>query len=545
MCKAQYITYELRAKRRARPYKAQREAQSSASSQILVIRSKKKDPQESLQGGSLAVSGIFREKNDMSEEKNNQVIRLPEAFCSRMKEMLGEDYPAFLSAFSEGRSWKALRVNTLKTDLARFRAVYRGDLDQVPWAENGFYYDEADRPGRSPLHEAGLYYIQEPSAMAVAALSGTQPGERVLDLCAAPGGKSTQLAAMLEGQGLLVANEIHPARARILSQNIERMGIKNALVTNEAPEDLALRFPAFFDRIIVDAPCSGEGMFRKEEQALACWSQDNVDLCARRQASILDSAAAMLTDGGVLIYSTCTFAPEEDEGSIAAFLVRHPDFSILPLASSLGERLTEYGFDRGNPAFLDLVPSADPAMKARKGLEETIRLWPHRLRGEGHFVAALVRQGKKFRARTAGKSKGPDQASLKLWKDFEKEALKTDLQGTFLLFGSELYLEPEPVPLKGLKVLRPGLHLGTLKKNRFEPAHALALSLQPEEAKSSLDLPAGCPEAAAYLRGEALPCSGQRGWTLISLDGCSLGWGKAGGSMIKNHYPRGLRIAGI
>ena len=480
-----------------------------------------------------------------TEQISSQEIKLPEAFRSRMEQMLGGDYPAFLSSFSSGRSWKALRVNTLKISPEDFRKIYGGSLDRVPWTENGFYYDEEDRPGRSPRHEAGMYYIQEPSAMAVAALSGTVPGERVLDLCAAPGGKSTQLAAMLEGQGLLVANEIHPARARILSQNIERMGISNALVTNEAPEDLALRFPAFFDRIIVDAPCSGEGMFRKEDQALACWSQENIDLCAARQAGILDSAASMLTDGGVLVYSTCTFAPEEDEGTIAAFLVRHPDFGIWPLASSLGEKLEDYGFDRGKRAFLDLIPDADPAMKAAEGLEETIRLWPHRLRGEGHFMAVLVRQGRKFRARSTGKVRGADAAGMKLWKAFEKEALKTDLRGTFLLFGAELYLEPEALSLKGLKVLRPGLHLGTLKKNRFEPSHALALSLLPGQARNCLDLSADSPQAAAYLRGESLPCRDLHGWTLITLDGCSLGWGKAAGSTVKNHYPRGLRIMGI
>ena len=184
-------------------------------------------------------------------------------------------------------------------------------------------------------------------------------------------------------------------------------------------------------------------------------------------------------------------------------------------------------------------------MKAAEGLEETIRLWPHRLRGEGHFMAVLVRQGRKFRARSTGKVRGADAAGMKLWKEFEKEALKTDLRGTFLLFGAELYLEPEALSLKGLKVLRPGLHLGTLKKNRFEPSHALALSLLPGQARNCLDLSADSPQAAAYLRGESLPCRDLHGWTLITLDGCSLGWGKAAGSTVKNHYPRGLRIMGI
>lgn len=481
----------------------------------------------------------------MTDSMNHQPQKLPAAFCRRMEQMLGKEYPAFLSAFDREDSFRGLRVNTLKTDPERLKEIYQGSLERVPWTENGFYYEEKDRPGRSPLHEAGFYYIQEPSAMAVAALSGTERGERVLDLCAAPGGKSTQLACMLEGEGLLVANEIHPARARILSQNIERMGIGNAIVTNEAPETLADCFPAFFDRIIVDAPCSGEGMFRKEEQALVCWSQENIDLCADRQAQILDSAARMLTDGGVLVYSTCTFAPEEDEGTVASFLVRHPDFEIMPLASSLGEKLSLWGFERGNPAYLDLIRAADPALYGARGLDETLRLWPHRLKGEGHFMAMLVRQGRKFRARLSGKTKPVDQAQLRLFKDFAADALRADLKGTFLTFGQELYLEPEPLPLRGLRVLRPGLHLGTFKKNRFEPSHALALFITPEQAARTLDLSVSSGEALRYLKGESPACQGPKGWTLVCIEGGSAGWGKAAGGILKNHYPKGLRPAGI
>lgn len=286
-------------------------------------------------------------------------------------------------------------------------------------------------------------------------------------------------------------------------------------------------------------------MFRKEEQALACWSQDNIDLCAARQADILDSAARMLTDGGVMIYSTCTFAPEEDEGTVASFLVRHPDFEILPLASSLGDKLSLWGFERGNPAFLDLIRDADPAAYKVPGLEETLRLWPHRLKGEGHFMAALVRKGRKFRARLSGKAKPLDQTSRRLFQEFAGEALKTELKGTFLTFGQELYLEPEPLPLKGLRVLRPGLQLGTFKKNRFEPSHALALFLSPGKAARTLDLSLSSGEALTYMRGESLPCQGQKGWTLVCMEGCSAGWGKAAGGILKNHYPRGLRLTGI
>ena len=248
-------------------------------------------------------------------------MQLPELFEEKMKGLLGAEYEDFLAGYEKERH-QALRVNPAKISAEEFARISPFTLEPVPWAKNGFYYGTEDRPGRHPWHEAGVYYIQEPSAMSVAELAGVQPEDRVLDLCAAPGGKSTQLAAAMEGRGLLISNEIHPARAKILSSNIERMGILNAVVTNEAPERLAPHFPAFFDRIVVDAPCSGEGMFRKEEQAVSQWSQDNVDLCAKRQQDILEEAAKMLRPGGVLVYSTCTFAPEEDEESIVRFLLK-------------------------------------------------------------------------------------------------------------------------------------------------------------------------------------------------------------------------------
>ena len=254
-------------------------------------------------------------------------MQLPELFEKKMKGLLGAEYDEFRRSYGKERR-QALRVNPAKLSAAEMKERSPFTLEPVPWAKNGFYYGAEDRPGRHPWHEAGVYYIQEPSAMSVAELAGVQPGERVLDLCAAPGGKSTQLAAALEGRGLLVSNEIHPVRAKILASNVERMGIPNAVVTNEPPERLSSHFPAFFDRIVVDAPCSGEGMFRKEEQAVLQWSQENVELCARRQQDILEEAAGMLRPGGVLVYSTCTFAPEEDEESVVRFLLKHPEFSV-------------------------------------------------------------------------------------------------------------------------------------------------------------------------------------------------------------------------
>lgn len=397
---------------------------------------------------------------------------LPEKFLERMQNMLGEEYPAFLESLS-GKRYRALRLNPLKTRIQEGKEKLPFALSPVPWTKNGFYYEEEEQPGKHPYHEAGLYYIQEPSAMApvpclmeerasVAAIPERQeehvsaaaiperqeepatPG-RVLDLCAAPGGKSTQIAEYMRGRGMLITNEIHPQRAKILSENIERMGISNAIVLNETPESLSKRFIAFFDRILVDAPCSGEGMFRKNDNAGEEWSEENVALCAERQDGILDCAATMLKPGGRLVYSTCTFAPAEDEGSVSRFLETHPDFC----------------------------------------LEKEERLMPHKIKGEGHFLAVLHREGGQLSsAATAGTEKSLTLKDCREFLDFAKEALTIPAEelteGKILLrFGEQLYLAPAETPsLRGLKVLRPGLHLGTVKKNRFEPSHALALFLK-------------------------------------------------------------------
>ena len=298
---------------------------------------------------------------------------LPPAFLDRVRQQLGPEYEAFLASYHRPRAL-GLRLNPLKTDRP---PILPFTLSPLPWAAYGFWYPSEERPGLHPWHEAGLYYLQEPSAMAPAELLGVEPGLRVLDLCAAPGGKSTQLAAKMRGQGLLVCNEYHPKRAKILSQNVERMAISNALVLQETPERLAKRFPGWFHRVLVDAPCSGEGMFRKEAAALEDWSPELVEMCARRQAGILDAAAELLAPGGRLVYSTCTFAPQEDEGAVAAFLARHPEFEI--------EVLDVPWFSPGDGA-------------AGPGLEHTFRLWPHKLRGEGHYAAGF---------RPAGPAPGP------------------------------------------------------------------------------------------------------------------------------------------
>ena len=437
----------------------------------------------------------------------------PTEFLDRLCRLLGPDeFAAFLAAADRPRA-VALRLNALK----KLPAV--AGAEPVPWAKNGYYYDPDTCPGLSPYHDAGAYYLQEASAMAPAGLLDVRPGMTVLDLCAAPGGKSSQIAALLEGRGLLVANEINPKRAAVLSRNLERMAVANALVLNEHPKRLAQRFPSFFDRILVDAPCSGEGMFRKEEAAVTDWSVETVEMCARRQREILESAAEMLRPGGRLVYSTCTFSPEENEGVISAFLWDHPEFSVAQADAPW--------FAPGRPDWI-----AHPA----PGLEHTFRLWPHKLKGEGHFAAILEKAG------LEPASPQPTEPAVKEPKElaeFRKAAGAAVPEGALISFGKSLYLAPENLPtLGGLKVLRPGLELGQVLKNRFEPAHAWAMWLQ--TAASVADFPADSPEIAAYLTGGTIPSS-RTGWTLVTVDGLSLGWAKGSGGVLKNHLPKGLR----
>lgn len=439
---------------------------------------------------------------------------LPTEFIQRMHRLLGEEFDAFLASYERPRN-TALRCNPQKAGpaTAAFCAA------PVPWEPLGFYLPEGARPGLHPYHDAGVYYLQEPSAMAPVHLLDAQPGERVLDLCAAPGGKTTQIAAAMAGQGLLICNEIHPKRARILSSNVERMGVSNALVLNEHPARLASHFPAYFDRILVDAPCSGEGMFRKEDAAVTDWSEETVVMCADRQAEILRSAAEMLRPGGRLVYSTCTFSPQENEGAIHTFLQEHPDFSV--------ERVDAPWFAPGLP---DWVGAA-----AEERLENTFRLWPHKLRGEGHFAAVLRRTEGTASPRHATQKTVPLPEAIAVF--LQENAIVCP--GAALAFGDTWFLVPEDLPdLKGLRVLRAGLELGEVRKGRFVPAHALALWLKdfPQRA----DFPADSREIAGYLRGETLH-GAATGWTLVCVDGLSLGWAKGADGVLKNHYPKGLR----
>jgi len=428
---------------------------------------------------------------------------LPEAFLQRILTQLGAEYVRFLSSLELPRA-VALRFNPLKGDTPP-ELPFVGK--PVPWEPLGFYYDPEARPGLHVYHEAGVYYIQEASAMAPVTLLDPQPGEWVCDLCSAPGGKTTQIAGRMQGEGLLLCNEWSPKRAKILSRNIERLGVGNAIVTNEEVSRLADRFGAVFHRVLVDAPCSGEGMFRKEEAAVTDWSPEIVQMCARRQQEILDSAAKLVRRGGRLVYSTCTFSPEENEEVIAHFLSTHPEFQPELL----------------DAPYFDAVPNG------------SFRLWPHHLRGEGHFAAVLKRtEGENGELPTQSGSRLPKE-----WLGFAKALDITLPAGNALLFGQTLFWAPEPLPdLKGLKVLRPGLELGTVKKGRFEPAHALALWLR-SCANTQVYAPDSA-EMAAYLHGEVVP-SQKKGWCLVKAGDYSIGWGKGDGTVLKNHYPKGLR----
>ena len=477
---------------------------------------------------------------------------LPEAFVEKMQKLLGEEAELFFDSYDHVRSF-GLRVNPLKCGNLIPDLV--SEWKKIPWASEGFYYDETVRPGKHPYHEAGVYYIQEPSAMAVAEALEPKPGERILDLCAAPGGKSTHLAGKMDQQGLLVCNEIHPARAKILAQNVERMGIANAVVTNMEPAGLVDTFTGFFDGIVVDAPCSGEGMFRKDENARNEWSPDHVILCANRQDGILDCAAQMLRVGGRIAYSTCTFSPEENEQAVERFLERHPEFHVeRPICAE--------HFAEGHPEWCNDQTAASAA-----NIQNTVRIWPHKVDGEGHFLALLVKgerserkttenvmirveekpakTGKKG-AKGAGKNPQTDLSDFHTFCEeliIDKEILANGRR--FLTFGDNLYLIPNEMPeMTGLKILRPGLHVGTLKKGRLEPSHALALFLKEDMVKKSLEIGSG-EQAERYLKGETLsiPEESQnlKGWVLVTCDGYSLGFGKADRGVLKNHYPKGLR----
>lgn len=425
------------------------------------------------------------------------MINLPKDFENRIKSRWS-DADEFLESYNKPVR-KGIRVNTLKISVDDFLKISPFETSPVEWESNGFLV-QGEKLGKTALHNAGAYYVQEPSAMSAAPLLQIEKGERVLDLCSAPGGKGTQCAQALDGHGLIVLNEIIFSRAKILSQNVERLGIRNAIVTCASPESLINDFENYFDKIIVDAPCSGEGMFKKEPVAVEEWSNENVIVCAKRQRGILDCAARMLKSSGKLVYSTCTFAEEEDEWQIKDFLSSHGDFTLI---------------------------------KAEK-------LLPHKVDGEGHFCALMQKQD--------GFNEWEESYTLPVFKDkkllceykkFESETLFVKFDNLHIV-GDVLYSLPNEMPKISVQTLRAGVRLGQFVKGRFVPDQSLASCLKRSEV-NGVDVDEN--QASLYLSGNVVNCDENiKGWCVVFYKGLSLGWGKAVNGILKNHYPKGLRI---
>ena len=467
---------------------------------------------------------------------------LPQSFLDSMKEILGEDYEAFLAGF-DGQRQYGLRVNTLKMNLEEFERIAPFHLKKVPWISNGYFYEAEDAPAKHPFYSAGLYYLQEPSAMTPASRLKVQPGERVLDLCAAPGGKATELGAALQGEGLLVANDINTARARALLRNLELFGISNSFVTNEPPHVLAERFPEFFHKIMVDAPCSGEGMFRKNPAVVDSWQEKGPEYFSKLQREIIVQAADMLLPGGMMFYSTCTFSPLENEKTITHLLKERPDMEVIPMEDYEGfaEGLTSY---RGEVF--------DESCKLCR------RIWPHKMSGEGHFMALLhkksgtqqqVQQTVSQSSIWWEKCKGLNKEQKAAAEDFFSHVNIVYDGKRIDVRGDNLYYLPAPkYDGRGLHFLRNGLFMGEFKKKRFEPSQPFALALHAQDFDQVLDFPADDERLSRYLRGETLDVSDliagekkRKGWQLVMVAGHPLGFGKLVNNNLKNKYPAGWR----
>lgn len=467
---------------------------------------------------------------------------LPQSFLDSMKEILGEDYEAFLAGF-DGQRQYGLRVNTLKMNLEEFERIAPFHLKKVPWISNGYFYEAEDVPAKHPFYSAGLYYLQEPSAMTPASRLKVQPGERVLDLCAAPGGKATELGAALQGEGLLVANDINTARARALLRNLELFGISNSFVTNEPPHVLAERFPEFFHKIMVDAPCSGEGMFRKNPAVVDSWQEKGPEYFSKLQREIIVQAADMLLPGGMMFYSTCTFSPLENEKTITHLLKERSDMEVIPMEDYEGfaEGLTSY---RGEVF--------DESCRLCR------RIWPHKMSGEGHFMTLLhkkngvqqqVQQTVSQSSIWWEKCKGLNKEQKAAAEDFFSHVNIAYDEKRIDVRGDNLYYLPAPkYDGRGLHFLRNGLFMGEFKKKRFEPSQPFALALHAQDFDQVLDFPADDERLSRYLRGETLDVSDllagekkRKGWQLVMVAGHPLGFGKLVNNNLKNKYPAGWR----
>ena len=458
-------------------------------------------------------------------------MNLPREFEVEMEALLGaEEYKEYLKCFDEPRHY-GLRVNTAKISVEDFLKIAPWPLEQVPWIRNGFYYDgDVVQPAKHPYYFAGLYYLQEPSAMTPADRLPVEPGDRVLDVCAAPGGKATELGAKLNGTGVLAANDLSSSRAKGLLKNLELFGIGNVLVLSEEPGKLVPYFREYFDKILIDAPCSGEGMFRKDRKMVRAWEEHGPEYFSKIQRSIVTQAAQMLRPGGMMLYSTCTFSPKENEQTIEYLLQEYPEFEICEM--------------EGYEGFSEGIPAA--AEEQDEALRRTVRIFPHRMKGEGHFLALLRKGGENGVTRgtssgARGKKLPPELEEFLGDVDRRMDPAQIDVR------GGKVYYMPEDLPdLKGIRFLRTGLLLGELKKNRFEPSQAFAMNLKKEEYRRTLDLQAQDPRVIRYLKGETLDVDDltspkEKGWYLVCVDGYPLGFGKLVNQTLKNKYLPGWR----
>ncbi len=460
-------------------------------------------------------------------------MNLPIAFEEKMKTLLGVEYEDYLRCYDEPRHY-GLRVNTKKISVEDFLKISPWPLTAVPWIPNGFYYDGSMyQPAKHPYYYAGLYYLQEPSAMTPASRLPVNPDDKVLDLCAAPGGKATELGAKLGEDGVLIANDISNSRARGLLKNLELFGIGNMMVISEEPGKLTEFFPEYFDKILIDAPCSGEGMFRKEKKMVKAWEEHGPEFFSKLQRSIITQAAIMLKPGGMLLYSTCTFDSLENEQTIEYLLEKFPEFTICEMDAY-------EGFAKGRP---------DETKGNIKDIDKTVRIFPHRMQGEGHYLALLK---KEYNERTSGAC-----VSFREEKPLKKipEELTDFLENVSLKIKSSrldireerVYYMPKELPeLKGIRFLRSGLLLGEMKKKRFEPSQALAMCLSKDTYRKVLNLSVEDERVIKYLKGETLDVEDltdrkEKGWYLVCVDDYPLGFGKLSGQTLKNKYLPGWR----
>lgn len=466
----------------------------------------------------------------MAEAKQEAFMVLPKKFETRMQELLKDEFEDYMKTYEE-KPLKGLRVNTLKISTEEFEKIAPFELKPIPWTSNGYYFDaEKVQPAKHPYYLAGLYYIQEPCAMTPARILPVEPGDRVLDLCAAPGGKSTELAAKLKGEGILVSNDISHSRARALLKNLELFGVKNAIVLSESPERLSEKLEEYFDKILIDAPCSGEGMFRKDPAIMKTWEAQGVEPYSKLQKQILDSAVKMLKPGGKMVFSTCTFSPEENEQSIQYVLEHYPEFSVVKVEGC------EY-FSKGRP---DWIENGDAS------LENCIRLWPHKVRGEGHFVTLLEKSGDGIRANGTEYPRKTVKVSEEAEQFLAQAAWKVKAENCEL-HHEKLFLLPKEMPdISRFRSLRAGVYLGETKKKRFEPSHTFAMALKAEEYDNVLNftMREQEEEIRKYLKGETLDLEDdkKKGWVLVCVDGYPLGWGKADRGRLKNKYNANWRL---